>query len=237
MLELSQSEFSKLAGVSRAAIGKAVKFKKLSLNKNKKIDPKHKLSVSYIKQQKQKGKSKSDSKKLDSKIIKARNNLISKQSKKTTKKPSSKTGKNKKKPDDSEEPDVNKIINEIGKVTEQDRIRDPGLKYLTKAELERQKIIEDILQRQIKNDKDREKLIDRDFVKRMFLELYNIDVNEFLQLPALLSSKVCTIFKDDDPKKIMQLNETIEKELYRSQKHIKKEIDKFLEKMQKDAKV
>jgi len=121
------------------------------------------------------------------------------------------------------------------RVTEDARIRMPVLKFMDKTDLEKQKIIEDILKLQINNDKKRAELIDRDFVKGMFLKLYNIDVNEFLQLGASLSAKISTIFEIDDPEKLALINKSINKELYRTQEHIKKELDKFLDEMAREG--
>lgn len=114
-------------------------------------------------------------------------------------------------------------------------INNNQLDYMTKEELDCIKIAEDIRLKRIKQAKDRGDLIDRYFVESLFNKIYSIDVNQFLQLKDSMTTKMGTIFDISDKKKLMEASEMINKELYKTQSHIKREIDEFLESMKKAA--
>lgn len=56
MAEITKAAFSKLAGVSKPAIAKAIKTGKLILNSSKKIDDQDPLSIKYMRNRLEKGK-------------------------------------------------------------------------------------------------------------------------------------------------------------------------------------
>lgn len=228
MKEYTQSAFSKIAKVSRPAILKAIKTGKLEKNENGKIDADHHLSIAYLNSQIKRNTKISD-KELKKKTGKTVNQIRSeaKEDKKVKAKELGDKLNNIKTDNEQSKKPKEKIT-----VENVDNYSDRALDYLSKDELDQVKAAEDIRLKRIKKEKERGELIERSFVKTLFLQLYNIDVNEFLQLSAALSAKVCTVFSDDSPKKLLKVNEIIDKELFRTQTHIKREIDKFLEDME-----
>lgn len=222
MSEFSKAAFSRAAGVSKAAITKSISSGKLKLNSNNKIDDTDKLTISYLKKHKSKKKKSPPKNKQAEKLKK----IVPPKEKKIIDKIS------------KSHPKLIKPLLEAAEKMQDDASVDPkpeqlnlseiSLDQADKYDLEKMKLKEQIIKERIKTDEIRGKLISRDFVKRFFLKLYNIDQNQFLQLEHSLGSKICDYFKTTKEKDLVKTTEILHDELYKTQKHIKLEIDKFL---------
>jgi hypothetical protein len=203
---INASELSRQAGVSREAIRKAIKANTINYSKGKLIDLEDELTILYI----QKIKNRKSGKKSD--IENAR-----KPKKKKTKVESAKSV-----PADSEVVETEET--KIATVNENE--------YVEKHKLQCDKLKEDIEKIQIANAKARNDLIDKNFVVLIFNKIYSIDQNEFLQLKDVLTEKICNVAGINEPKLKLKIAELTNKELYKTQNHIKIEIDKFLDKLE-----
>jgi len=100
---------------------------------------------------------------------------------------------------------------------------------LSRDQLARMKLAEEVEQKRVKNTADRGSLIPRKLVKEFISELYTIDVNEFLQLSPALSARICEgVFETSDADKMTQVSKMIDTELYKTQGHIQSKVDKFI---------
>lgn len=107
---------------------------------------------------------------------------------------------------------------------------------MTKHDLDRMKAAVAIMKDKVKHEKDRDILIERDKVKRAFFSLYRIDSEEFLQLSASLTPKICqSIFKTSDPEVMTKVSEIIDTELYKTQNHIRISLNNELKNMKLEA--
>jgi hypothetical protein len=106
---------------------------------------------------------------------------------------------------------------------------------LTRADVERLKIIEQIKQLQIKTERDRNLLVSRETCQKVFARLYNVHVNEFRTMGMSLSNDLATVACIDDPATVIKFAEHIEKEVFKTLRHIKRIIDKFLEEIGADS--
>jgi len=97
-----------------------------------------------------------------------------------------------------------------------------------KYNLQCAKYEQEIQRLKIDNDKQSGKSVDRKIITQMFSKLYSIDINEFLQLKDILVEKMAIELKVTDPELILKSHEVCERELYKTQSHIKRRIDEFL---------
>jgi hypothetical protein len=104
---------------------------------------------------------------------------------------------------------------------------------LEKNDLQCKKLKKDIEKLEIANAKARGQLISRDFVSRLFSKIYNIDVNQFLQLKDVLTTKISGVVGLDSPEDKLKITEIVNNELYKTQSHIQREIDDFLAELEK----
>jgi len=100
---------------------------------------------------------------------------------------------------------------------------------LSRATTDKLKTIEQIHALRIKTDKERQELIDRDLVRRLFSKMYLIDTNELKTLADKLPADIAGLAGIDDQKVIMEIGERIEREVYRSLAHIKRLINDLFE--------
>lgn len=103
---------------------------------------------------------------------------------------------------------------------------------IDRHEAERLKVIADIESKRLKTEEARKKLISRELVRKVFGQLYIIDTNEFKTLGANVAPKVAAIAGVDDNQKILQMVESIDKEVHLILEHIKRELNDFLKKIE-----
>ncbi len=98
----------------------------------------------------------------------------------------------------------------------------------TKTEMEIKKMDIQIQQMKVKTDKDRNELISRELLKRVFSKLYAVDQNEFKTLSDKITPEIAAIAQVSDMKKQNQINELIQDECGKILKHIKRILNDFL---------
>jgi hypothetical protein len=110
------------------------------------------------------------------------------------------------------------------------------LTTLSKYDLDRLKQVIGIQKEKVKTDKERETLIDRSIVFLFVSKIYEIDNNQFLQMGASITTKICkNVFGNDDSEKFAQVDEIINDELYKVQNYKKTEMNNFLNKLKLDG--
>jgi hypothetical protein len=205
----TQSALARLVGVSRQAIYDAIKNEHIphvEQNRKKKIDLDDPRIQNYIKGNPQRNRKKEEKPKTEPK-----------KGSKKKKEPAEKKSK----------PDIKESLELKGEV---DLSEVDDLNTLSKYDLERYQKMVVIEKEKIKIAKDRGELIDRDLVVRIFSKIYQIDVNNFLQLSHALAPRIVqSVFKTSDPEKITETTKMIDEELYKTQNYIQREIDEFLE--------
>ena len=167
---VSQSDFARMAGVTRQAIGDAIKRGAIITTqdgKRKKINIDLPENAHYLKD------SDNCQRKGETEPIQ--------------KKPEKSKQENKK--EKQREVFTGRVLNPPIKNYEQGTLdltdlSDEELSSLTKHDLDRMKLKVIIEKERIKNEKERGTLIERGMVKKVFGELYLIDRNEFLQLES-----------------------------------------------------
>lgn len=99
---------------------------------------------------------------------------------------------------------------------------------LRKADLDRIKVMEDILAKRQKREAERNELVKRDFVHRAFSKLYDIHMNEFLTLKEKMVPDLAAALGVNDNLQIVEAGKIMDTELWRTLDHIKIEFQKFL---------
>lgn len=105
---------------------------------------------------------------------------------------------------------------------------DKALGAVSVSSLNNLRAIEQISQIRMKTKKERQELIERSLVEKAFSKLYMIDVSMWRTLGANLSPEIAAITKIDDNKIIIEIEETIEKEVFVILQHIKRTMNEFL---------
>ncbi len=102
------------------------------------------------------------------------------------------------------------------------------LEDLSQNSVEKLKTITQIRQLQVKTKKERQELISRKLISKVFAKLYMIDVNELRTLGANLAPEIAAIAAIDDDEIIIKVGEAIEKEVFTVLQHVKRIINDFL---------
>jgi hypothetical protein len=219
---MKQTKFAELAGVSRAAISKAVKVGKLICEPKLGIDAEHPVNLAYL--QNQGG-------------VKTRKNVRDSAPKKSTPapKPAKKTTKKPKKLPPASNKAVSVEEMEHFDIGEQEDLFETydlnGKQFIDRPTAERLKIIEMAREKQIKREQLRGKLIDRDNVSAVFNMIYKVDTGELRPLGDKLAPELAAICGIDDDKLIKKMNEYIQEEIHTTLEHIKRLVNDGLEKM------
>lgn len=100
--------------------------------------------------------------------------------------------------------------------------------FISKNEAERLKTLESVQKLRIENLKNRYKLIDRQLVKTVFAKLYSIDVNGFRTLAPRISARIAAIAGLEESSKILNIEETINSEVFEILKQVKLTVNRFL---------
>jgi hypothetical protein len=211
---MSQSEFVRYAGVSRQAISKALKT---GLIPSTKIDGKLRIDTSNHQVKKY----------LENKKIKS---LSPKKAKKTKPRQSLKT-ENKENIETGQSLDEKQIPKYIKTLSDSGNLIYEHLVSLAKSDFDKLKIYEQIKQIRVKTQIQEGQVISRKLIKILFGKLYEIDRNEFLQIKSKIIPDIAGLFGCTDSEKMIAAEKIVDEELYKTLKHIKIEIDKFLLKM------
>ena len=102
------------------------------------------------------------------------------------------------------------------------------INILNRTMLGHLKSIEQIRAIKQKTDMARLKLIERDLVAQVFAKIYAVDVNEFRTLGASLAPVVASIAGADRPDIVLQIEQAIEKRVFKVLGHVKRIINDFL---------
>lgn len=102
------------------------------------------------------------------------------------------------------------------------------LEALPQSSAEKLKTISQIRQLQVKTKKDRQELISRKLISKIFAKLYMVDVNEWRTLGAHLAPEIAAIAGIDDDETIIKVGEAIEKEVFIVLQHVKRIVNDFL---------
>ena len=197
---LSRTKFAAFVGVSRVAIHNQIKAGGLVVRPDGKLDTDNPVNQNYA----NKHDKKDQTEQTDSK----------KDTKKTKQKQKPAAPEDDTQYIDGEEVDLNNIPKDINNYK--------------RADLERIKVAEQILDIRVKRQKMRDELIDRRLVRSVFSRLYTVDVNEFLTIKDKLMPDIAAIFGVNDPELIMKAGERMDDELWKTLKHIQKIINDFL---------
>lgn len=196
------SAFARLAGVSRAAVYKAINRGRVIVDKNRQINTTNRLNADFLK-----------SHKRDEKPAKSK----TKPKRKTTTKPGSKPRPRPTRPK--------------AKTSGQSLDLDDSEDGTTRSDAELQKTLAQITQIHVRTDKERQQLIDRDIVRNMLAKLSAIDVNELLTLGSNIAPEVAGLCGKEKPAIILKISKLIEDRCYRVLEHRQRQIKDFLEKM------
>jgi hypothetical protein len=103
-----------------------------------------------------------------------------------------------------------------------------SLEAFSKSSIDRLKTIEQVKQLQTKVMKERGLLIDRALVKKVFSQIYTIDVNEFRTLAPNAAPEIGAAVGVDDDATLLQIEEIINSGVFSILEHVKRIIDDFL---------
>lgn len=212
---LTNNAFAVRLGISRAAVGVAVKDGRI-IKTSKGINPNDPSNLYYAQNA------------LKNKAIQ-KNGNSRKKLKKSTKAPK----KPKKQPKKKGEKELQEVV---GKALAKNPNMDVDLDELEqsierlpfKAQADIKKIIEQVRMLILKREEKRRELIPRDIVRRLFSEVYSIEGTEMKTLGTKIAPDIAAACGVDDPEKIIQIDERIEKEVYKIMSHVKRKIDNSL---------
>lgn len=128
------------------------------------------------------------------------------------------------------EPPKPKVVRPARRVADTDL----GELGVLRGDLDKQKIQEQIIQLQIKNDQQRHRLVSRELVERLVGRISAIDNAQFLQYGDKLAPEICGICGITDPATEARVRERLQAEAYDTLAHIQRLIDEFLASVQKE---
>lgn len=102
---------------------------------------------------------------------------------------------------------------------------------VTKEEAEKQKLIEQVLNYQVKTQKERQELVERALVKRVWAKLYAVDTAELHPLGEKIAADLAAEFKSDDSEAILKVRKIIDRHIFKALQHSKRLMDDFLVKI------
>jgi hypothetical protein len=205
---VSQSEFSRLLGVSRQGVRDAVKrgALKIILSDGKpKIDLDDPQSKDYLKRD-NKNRSPDNQKNVKQKCkpIVKKNDIKIK----------------------SMEKNAEQLLENIIVDDNKEKVDSQGL---NKYDLECSKLIEQTKLLEIKIAEQKKELFDRDIIIKFVSDLYSIEQSEFLQFSKKLSADIMALCEISENKKQLQIEKLLETESYATLNHISILITKMLE--------
>lgn len=209
MAWVKSAEFARIAGVSRAAITKRCKAGSLVRTPAGKLDTGNQVNKAFLAEQRKKGNKPKINPVSAKETAAAKQSLIQAN------------------PDTHviEDGQEGKIL--LDAILSGETVID-ALEHISKESVDRIKTIEQIRKLRIETDESLNKLIPRDLVKKVFSQLYAIDINEFKTLGPAISQDIITIMGVGDEKQIMKIEGMIDKHLRKVLQHIKRVFDDFL---------
>jgi hypothetical protein len=118
-----------------------------------------------------------------------------------------------------------------GNGTGQDPAEQLSIEQLSRSDAERLKVIEQILNYQIKTQKERQELIERALVKRVWAKLYAVDTAELHPLGEKISADLAALFGSDDNEAKLKAKQLVDRHVFNALQHIKRLMDDFLKKV------
>ncbi len=205
MAFITKAAFAKEAGVNRTLIYRMVAEQKLTVRPDGKLDTEDQTNKNYLnKKERPDGAKTSD---------------IKKATKKNTVKPITNKPK-------TEEDNIPDDLGDNGQVKIYEGM---DISTLSKYDLERYHKMVSIKEKEIKNRIAENIAIDRNLVVRFVNSLYQIDVNNFLQLSRTVSVTIASeIFKTNDPEKVTAVEKVVTEATYKTQEYIQREVTDFL---------
>lgn len=231
---LSNRKFAKLCEVSPSAITRAIKAG-LVWRTESGIDPDHPTNQHY-QEAGRRGANRQAKRKRAKAAKKKAERAAERTAKRTTGEiPETKPTRTKTVEEVREE--LSETEDEARRVFE--RALPPGDAALAAARFSRQsaehlKVIEGIREKQIKNDRERLKLVDRDLVRRLFGELYLIHTNQFKTMGSKLSGPIAAAAGVDNAETLNAIEAIIEREVFRNLDAVKTMFERGLKKMKTD---
>lgn len=225
---LTQYAYAKLLGVNPSAITRAVQNGRIIKTK-KGIDPNHPHNVYYEQNINRNRPHRKRVGNLKRKATKNGEDLKIRENKRDRRK--------KKKPlyaselEGEEKPKKKKKVNGNGSnvgVNLDDVKERASYGAVTETNIKALKVIEQIEQIRLRTQKERQLLVERDLVKRVFSKIYTIEVNELRIIGDTLAPEIASYFNSDDSEAILKTNQRIEKEIYKALNHIKRLISDYL---------
>jgi hypothetical protein len=102
---------------------------------------------------------------------------------------------------------------------------------LSKRDLEKIKIYEQVKEIKTKAEQRREGLIDKKLVRTIFGKLYEIDMNQFIPMKEKLIPDLAAIFGVKDESVKLKAGKRLDDELWKILGNVKREMNKFLNKV------
>lgn len=234
METISKAAFARKCKVSKPAISKAVREKRIFLNENDQVVIGHPITKKYLKalakrRNPSKPKPASVKPKAKSKSTPAKTNTRAK-----SKPPKTKSKKPKSTPTKTSTEEADPTVFDLedeGKVPtfSLSELTEKTFRTFNREDLDKAKVFEQILKIRQDREAKRGELIDRKIVERTFAQIYSVDVNEIRVLEDRLTSAICGIFEvEDESKESIKIRKLINQETTRSLRHIKHRINKFL---------
>lgn len=138
-----------------------------------------------------------------------------------------------------EEDKIDKAVTRAKKKKKQERERPnedilESMADLDRNDLEKQKIIEQVLNYRVKTQQQRNELIERALVKRVWAKLYAIDTSELHPLGEKISSDIAALCKIEDSEVTFKIKNIIDSHVFKAIGHSKRLMDDFLKKVGED---
>jgi hypothetical protein len=224
---VKQIRFAELAGVSRAAVSKAVKAGKLVYDKKMGINIDHPVNLDYLHSENE-----SRTRKQRGKTEKANEPEKPKPKPKSTTKSKPRPKKLPPASDKALSEEEFSDMTEYEQMEMYDQIDLNGPSHLiSKVDADRLKTIEMAREKQIKREQLRGELVNRDFVARTLGMIYKIDTGQLRPLGDTLAPELAAICGVEDEEIERLMAEFIEKKIFESLEHIKRLINDALEKI------
>jgi len=102
---------------------------------------------------------------------------------------------------------------------------------LSRTDAERLKVVEQILNYQIKTQKERQELVERALVKRVWAKLYAVDTAELHPLGEKVAADVAALCKVDNSETTLAIKKIIDRHIFKALQHSKRLMNDFLKKV------
>lgn len=232
MRYLNQSQFAEKAGVSRAAVSKAIKKGRVIRDPDLGIDLSHAVNREYLNSENasrtrrdnkgdRPGPKKAYPKPKPLKKVKPKPKKLPPASDKAIK---------------LEDPPFVGDLEDLEDYEQAGYIDiDGNLNTIDRISADRLKVIETIRLSKIKRETLRNKLVKRSWVTKVFNKLYQVDQGEFRTLGDKLAPDVTAICGVNDTKIEHKINERIDEEVFKVLNHVKRILNDALKEIEAEA--